>query len=101
MARVRSPTSIQYSKKLCAAVTVFWCIARLLGLAIVLLRPELGASMAGILQGVDDVMICNVGFYCGNSVAEKGIVSYFGAKRARAEAESQTVNDESASIENG
>ena len=102
MARARSPTQYtQYSKRLCGAITAFWCAVRLLGLVIVLFRPELGTSLAGILQGADDVMICNVAMYCGNSVAEKGIVHYFDAKKQPTEAENAAENGTETPFENG
>ena len=88
MPKARSPTYTQYSKRLCAVITVFWCALRLLALVAAIFRPELGTSLAGILQGADDVMICNVAFYCGNSVAEKGIIRYFDAKKPPTEADS-------------
>lgn len=71
---------VQYSKRLCSVITGFWCALRLLGLVALILRPALAQGMQGILQGADDVMMCNVAFYCGNSVAEKGIVHYFDSR---------------------
>ena len=93
MKQIRSPTYVQYSKRLCGAITAFWCALRLAALAAAIFRPELGASLAGILQGADDVMICNVAFYCGNSVAEKGIVGYFGARKPITEADAANASD--------
>ena len=93
MPKARSPTYVQYSKRLCGAITVFWCALRLAALAASIFRPELGASLAGILQGADDVMICNVAMYCGNSVAEKGILSYFGARKPTTEASTTDASD--------
>lgn len=71
---------VQFSKRLAVGITIFWCAFRILTLILLLLRPSLSGSMQGIMQGADDVMMCNIGFYCGNSVAEKGILSYFGAR---------------------
>ena len=93
MQKERSPTYTQYSKRLCGAITAFWCALRLAALAAAIFRPELGASLSGILQGADDVMICNVAMYCGNSVAEKGILSYFGARKQAAEASTTDASE--------
>lgn len=68
---------VQFSKRLAVGITIFWCAFRILTLILLLLRPSLSGSMQGIMQGADDVMMCNIGFYCGNSVAEKGILGYF------------------------
>ena len=38
-------------------------------------------------------MICNVAMYCGNSVAEKGILSYFGARKQAAEASTTDASE--------
>lgn len=71
-------TYIQYSKRLTTTITVFWCVFRFVCMVVLLVRPTLSEAVLGVLRGVDDVMMCNIGFYCGNSVAEKGIVGYFG-----------------------
>ena len=73
---------VQFSKRLAITITVFWCVFRVGCLAVLLFRPSLAGSMQGLMQGADDVMMCNIGFYCGNSVAEKGIIGYFGRKKA-------------------
>lgn len=97
-ARARSPTRgknaayVQYSKKLAAAVSVFWIVFRIACLALLAISPSMLDGMQNILKGVDDVMMANIAFYCGNSVAEKGIVGYFGAKSA---SEEDAADDES------
>ena len=86
MATVRSPTKqrrntyVQYSKRLAAVITGFWCFFRICCLVVLILRPTIADGMQGILQGVDDAMLCNIGFYAGNSVAEKGMQYYFRAR---------------------
>lgn len=84
--KARSPTRrstyTQYSKRLATAISVFWIVFRAACLALLLLRPALAEGMKGVLQGADDVMMANIAFYCGNSVAEKGITGYFGRKSA-------------------
>ena len=98
--KVRSPTKtknpayIQYSKRLAAVVSIFWIVFRVACLALLVISPSLIDGMQNILKGVDDVMMANIAFYCGNSVAEKGIVGYFGAKTASTDesADDQSVN---------
>lgn len=96
MATARSPTLkrdyVQYSKRLATWITVFWCVFRVAILAALLLRPSLAEAMQGIVQGADDVMMVNIGFYAGNSVAEKGVLSYFKARGTRQE-ESQDAGE--------
>lgn len=100
MSKVRSPTQyVQYSKRLTAFITGFWALLRFCGLIAMIIRPSIAESMEGLLRGADDVMICNVGFYCGNSVAEKGIIHYFSARRPLAENMQESAD--TTSTENG
>ena len=98
MATTRSPTLkkdyIQYSKRLATWITAFWCLFRVAVLVVLLLRPSLAVSMQGIIQGADDVMMANIGFYAGTSIAEKGLVNYFKSRATRA-AEDEEGADES------
>ena len=98
MATTRSPTLkkdyIQYSKRLATWITAFWCLFRVAVLVVLLLRPSLASSMQGIIQGTDDVMMANIGFYAGNSIAEKGLVNYFKSRATRG-AEDEEGADES------
>lgn len=61
------PGFVQYSKKICTAVVVFWMIYRVINLLIVLLRGDVSATLVDLVAGVDTVMICNMGFYVGKS----------------------------------
>lgn len=91
MATTRSPTLkkdyIQYSKRLATAITVYWCLFRLAALAVLVVRPSLASVMEGIIRGADDVMMANIGFYCGNSVAEKGLIQFFKSRGSSQDAE--------------
>lgn len=96
MATARSPTLqkdyVQYSKRLTTWITAFWCVFRVAILGALLVRPSLAEAMQGIIQGADDVMMVAIGFYAGNSVAEKGMTSYFKARGSRQE-ESQGAGE--------
>ena len=94
-AKARSPTKgkktvyIQYSKKLAAFITIFWCFFRITVLVLLWLRPALLDGIEKVIKGADEVMMMNVACYCGNSVAEKGIVGYFGKSSSTEESEEE------------
>lgn len=102
-AKARSPTKakntayVQYSKRLAATVSVFWIIFRVACLALLLLHPSLIDGMRNVMQGVDDVMMANIAFYSGNSVAEKGIVGYFSAKKTENSSTDEEEEDDDTS----
>ena len=75
-------TYVQFSKRMATGIMIFWALYRILLLILAYFRPELADVLKALLSGVDDVMIVSIGFYTGNSVIEKGIVGYFGAKGA-------------------
>lgn len=89
-------TYTQYSKKLAGWITLFWCVYRVLALAAAVIRPEIADHMTPLTAGVDDVMICNVFAYNGNSLGEKGFIRYFEsknrAKSGETEAEDGDMN---------
>lgn len=91
---MRVPKYIQYSKKLCLAITIFWIVIRVGTLIALIVRPSIVDGIDKFLIGIDDVMMCNLGFYCGNSVAEKGIIKYF-------EAKANSTNEDAGPGENG
>ena len=67
---------LQYSKKLSAAVTIFWIVYRLAELVAAVLEPSIADALVQLVAGVDTVMMVNLGFYSGNSVAEKAILAW-------------------------
>lgn len=69
---------MQFSKRITIAVTAAWCAFRLITLLLVAFRTEAAGALTEFQRGADDVMMVAIGFYCGNSVAEKGILGYFG-----------------------
>ena len=72
---------VQFSKKITVAVTAMWCAFRLLTMILIAFRPETAEALSTFQAGADDVMMVGIGFYCGNSVAEKGILGYFNARK--------------------
>ena len=86
--KVKTAAYIQFSKRLATAVTVFWCVFRLACLGLLIYSPSVIDGLRNVIQGADDVMMANIAFYCGNSVAEKGITGYFTRTETKQETES-------------
>ena len=67
---------VQYSKRMCTRVTIFWMLYRMVNFAVTLLRPEVAKYLVDLCTGVDTIMIVNIGFYTGNSAAEKLAIAF-------------------------
>lgn len=67
---------MQYSKRMCTRVTIFWMIYRLANFIVLLIRPEIANALSDLCAGVDTVMIVNMGAYTANSSTEKVAVAY-------------------------
>lgn len=67
---------MQYSKKMCTRVTIFWMIYRILNFAVVLIRPETATALTELCTGVDTIMIVNMGAYTANSGTEKVAIAF-------------------------
>lgn len=76
MSRKAKEAFVQYSKKMCTRVTIFWMIYRLVNFGVTLLRPEVAKYLVDLCTGVDTIMIVNIGFYTGNSVSEKLAIAF-------------------------
>ena len=75
--RRRQPqTKWQYSKKMATAITVIWCILRFAVMATSIIEPSVADAMVKLVAGADSVMMVNLGFYTGNSTAEKAILAW-------------------------
>lgn len=60
MARRKSrKPHIQFSKKLVAAVMIFWCVVRLFSVIAAFLNPDSAVGMARIIEGVDQIAMIN------------------------------------------
>ena len=82
MSTAKKKTYTQFSKRLAMLVALSWISFRLIAMLFILLKPETGTSIQALQQGADDVLIVAIGFYNGNSVAEKAILNYFQTKTA-------------------
>lgn len=76
---------IQYSKRITTMIAIAWICFRVLTICLIAYRPEIAEATIKLQKGADDVMVAAAGFYCGNSVMEKGILGYFGARKAETE----------------
>lgn len=66
----------QYSKKMCTRVTVFWMIYRIACLIAVFIKPDLSSAVSRQTEGLDTVMIVNMGVYTANSGTEKVAIAF-------------------------
>lgn len=83
---------LQYSKKLSTAVTIFWIVYRLAELVAAVIEPAIAEALVELVAGVDTVMMVNLGFYSGNSVAEKAILAWM--DRGKDKQEEETEDEE-------
>lgn len=86
---------VQYSKKMCTVVSIFWMVYRILNFIVVLIRPETAAALVDLCAGVDTVMIVNISTYTGNSIAEKGIIAFSQRKNVLSANKDESDDDES------
>ena len=84
---------VQYSKKMCTRVTIFWMIYRLANFIVVLLRPEIANALVDLSAGVDTIMIVNMGAYTGNSATEK-IAIAFGKRKSLYSSDDEPEDDD-------
>lgn len=92
---------MQFSKKLIAAVMIFWGVIRLWSVIAVWLNPESGTVMAAIVRGVDDIAMVNCLAYTGNSVSEKIALGYFEMKTKTSKQEEEKEEQETEGDSNG
>ena len=76
---------VQFSKKLTMVIVGFWCAYRILIVLLSFFRVDTAEAFRIYTQGVDDVMMTALCAYTGNSIAEKGIIGYFGRKQEEKE----------------
>lgn len=71
---------VQYSKRMCTAISIFWMIYRLTISLLIFFRPQVSNAMVHLTDGVDTVMIANASVYTMNSISEKACIA-FGKRR--------------------
>ena len=86
-------TYVQFSKRLVAAVMIFWGVIRLVSVIAALINPESATHMAAIVAGVDEIAMVNTLAYTGNSVSEKLALGYFEMRKGKTEEEESDEKD--------
>ena len=76
MSRRKRKSPLQFSKRMSVTVTIFWIVFRLAEIFAAIWQPAIADALVKLVSGVDGVMMVNLGFYCGNSVAEKAILAW-------------------------
>lgn len=94
-------TFIQYSKKMCTCVAVFWMIYRIINFVVVLIRPEIAAALTELTAGVDTIMITNMSTYLLNSSTEKVAIAFGKRKSLYSEESDETNQGEEEKDDNG
>ena len=67
---------VQYSKRMCTTVSIFWMIYRVVVSMLIFFRPDVSNALVHLTDGADTVMIANISIYTGNSIAEKGFLAF-------------------------
>ena len=67
---------MQYSKKMCTRVTIFWMVYRIANFVVVFFRPEIAEALADLTTGIDTIMIVNMSVYTTNSSLEKLAIAF-------------------------
>lgn len=67
---------VQYSKRMCTAVSIFWMVYRIVVSLLIFFNPVTASAMVQLTTGADTVMIANISLYCGNSICEKGFLAF-------------------------
>lgn len=91
---------MQYSKRMCTRVSVFWMIYRVLNFIVVLLRPESSSALVDLCAGVDTIMIVNMGAYTANSGTEKVAIA-FGKRNRIYDSDKEDSDEEEEEDSNG
>ena len=80
MSKKKRKVPLQFSKRMSVTVTIFWILFRLVEIIAAVWRPSIADALVKLVSGVDSVMMVNLGFYCGNSVAEKAILAWMDSR---------------------
>ena len=82
---------LQFSKRMSVTVTIFWIAFRLAEILAAVWQPAIADALVKLVSGVDGVMMVNLGFYCGNSVAEKAILAWMDSRTTQGDEESSAT----------
>ena len=82
---------LQFSKRMSVTVMVFWIVFRLVEVFAAIWQPAISEALVKLVAGVDGVMMVNLGFYCGNSVAEKAILAWMDSRTSQGDEDSSNT----------
>lgn len=85
---------VQYSKRMCTWIAIFWMIYRLANFLVVLLRPEIATALVDLSTGVDTIMIVNISVYSGNSISEKAFIAFSNRKSMYSDRKDDEENED-------
>ena len=91
MSKKKKQVPLQFSKRMSITVTIFWIIFRLAEIFAAIWQPAIADALVKLVSGVDGVMMVNLGFYCGNSVAEKAILAWMDSRSAQGDEDSSST----------
>lgn len=91
MSKKKKKVPLQFSKRMSITVTIFWIVFRLTEILAAIWQPVIADALVKLVSGVDGVMMVNLGFYCGNSVAEKAILAWMDSRSIQGEEESSAT----------
>ena len=84
---------VQYSKRMCTSIAVFWMAYRILITLLIFFRPDVSTAYIQLTQGVDTVMIANISVYTGNSISEKAFIAFGKNKLNNTDNEKETEGE--------
>lgn len=82
---------LQFSKRMSVTMMVFWIVFRLVEVFAAMWQPAISEALVKLVAGVDGVMMVNLGFYCGNSVAEKAILAWMDSRTSQGDEDSSNT----------
>ena len=85
---------IQYSKRMCTAVSIFWMAYRLANFFVVLFRPQIANALVDLSAGIDTIMIVNMSTYLLNSSTEKVAIAFGKRKSLYSRSDEDDEDDE-------
>ena len=94
LSRKAQEAFVQYSKKMCTRVTIFWMIYRTLIPIFVLILPQSAEAFIRLTEGVDTAMIINMSVYTFNSSTEKIGLAYINSKKQATDTEEEKDEEE-------
>lgn len=87
------PSFVQYSKKMCTRITIFWMAYRVINFIVILIRPDVSKILVDLVAGIDTIQLCNMGFYIGKSGFEN-VAKIIAGRKVLSKYEKEGKSDE-------